>query len=60
MTTVYSCTNLIKLKSLFGWLNALILRTSGSNLKNIFVLGSLFTEEGYMTLHYGKRDSSGR
>ena len=40
-------TNIIKLKSLFVCLNALISGTTGSNSKNLFALDSPFIEEGY-------------
>jgi len=42
------CTNnIIKLKSLFVWLNVLISGTTGSNWKIIFVLDSTFIDKGY-------------
>ena len=39
--------NIIKLKSLFVCLNALISGTSGSNSENLFALDSPFIEKGY-------------
>ena len=42
-------SNIIKLKSLFVCLNALISETTGSNSENLFALDSPFIEEGYIT-----------
>ena len=46
--------NIMKLKSLFVWLNVLISRTTGSNSKNLFVLDSPLIEEGCITSCYSQ------